>query len=151
MTEISIHPGPAPRVGEILLERQWPSRLDLKHEPLDAVADLLVGGGMVVEDDRPWLALCLDEALVNAMLHGNEGDPALAVSVAVFADERRWTVVIGDQGGGFAAAQIPDADDPEALLREHGRGIRIMREWLDELAYYRGGASVLMSRRRADR
>jgi anti-sigma regulatory factor (Ser/Thr protein kinase) len=148
---ITIHPGPAPRPGTLLLERTWPSRLDLKHEPLDAVADLLVGKGMVVEDDRPWLALCLDEALVNAMLHGNEGDPALTVTVAAFAGETAWTVVIGDQGGGFAPAQIPDADDPEALLREHGRGIRIMREWLDELAYYRGGATVLMSRRRADR
>jgi anti-sigma regulatory factor (Ser/Thr protein kinase) len=148
---ISIHAGDAPRPGTVLLERAWPSRLDLKHEPLEIIGQALIGRGLVSEDDRPWLALCLDEAVVNAMLHGNEGDPRLSVTAAVFADEARWTVVIGDQGQGFAPAEIPDADDPAALLREHGRGIRIMREWLDELAYYRGGATVLMARRRADR
>src|SRR4051812_418800 len=127
-----------------------PSRLDLKQEALDTIADTLIGRGLVLEDDRSWLVLCLDEALVNAMVHGNEGDPGLEVAVRVAADAGRWSITVSDQGGGFRAEQVPDTADPESLLLEHGRGIRLLSEWLDELTYYRGGATAFLARRRAD-
>jgi serine/threonine-protein kinase RsbW len=148
---LRILPGQPPREGAVLLERGFPSRLDLKQEALDAIAEPLIARGLVLEDDRTWLVLCLDEALVNAMVHGNEGDPGLEVAVRVAADERRWTITVSDQGAGFSADQVPDAADPESLLLEHGRGIRLLSEWLDELTYYRGGATCFMARHRADR
>jgi anti-sigma B factor antagonist len=43
---------------------------------------------------------------------------------------------------------VPDADAPESLLLEHGRGIHIMKEWLDELTYFRDGACVYMARKK---
>jgi serine/threonine-protein kinase RsbW len=148
---LRILPGPPPRAGEVLLERSFPSRLDLKQEALDAIAATLIARGMVVEDDRTWLVLCLDEAVVNAMVHGNEGDPGLPVEVRVAADDQRWTITVSDQGAGFSAEQVPDAADPESLLLEHGRGIRLLSEWLDELTYYRGGATCFLARHRSDR
>lgn len=136
--------------GTMVIRRwSWPSRLDVKQQAIDAVADLLVGSGWVEADERSWLVLCLDEAITNAMLHGNEGDPRLPVEVVVADDGRRWHVGISDQGEGFKAASVPDPDDPASLLLEHGRGIRLMRAWLNALTYWRGGATVVMSRKHA--
>ena len=112
---------------------------------------VLINRGWVAEDDRAWLYLCFDEVVVNAMLHGNEGDPRLEIELTVRVDEFRWVVTVSDQGDGFVEAAIPDESQPESLLLEHGRGIRLMQEWLDELTYYHHGSLAWMSRRRADR
>lgn len=141
---------PAP-AGEELLRGSWPSRLDHKAEVLDTLAAPLMQRGLVDEGDREWLYLCLDEIVVNAMLHGNEGDPSLPVEAVVACDETRWTITVTDRGAGFTAASLPDASDPESLLLEHGRGIRLLRVWLDDLTYWRGGSVAVLARRRADR
>jgi serine/threonine-protein kinase RsbW len=150
MKELRILPGPPPALERCMFTRSWPSRIDRKQEIMDVLADQLISRGWVAEADRHWIFLCLDEALVNAMLHGNEGDPALAIEVALLADAVRWALVVSDQGGGFSAASVPDHEQPQSLMLEHGRGILIMQEWLDELVYYRNGACAWLSRRRDD-
>ncbi len=148
---LNIFPGHPPAVPPVLLERCWPSRIDLKQQIMDEIADLLISRGWVAEDDRSWLYLCFDEVVVNAMLHGNEGDPRLEIELTVRVDDRRWVVTVSDQGDGFVETAIPDESQPESLLLEHGRGIRLMQEWLDELIYYQQGSLAWLSRRRADR
>jgi serine/threonine-protein kinase RsbW len=148
---LRILPGEPPVPATCLHDRAWPSRLDLKQQAMDEVADLLIAGRLVAAEDRHWIYLCLDEAVVNAMLHGNEGDPQLEIRIGVYTDEQRWVVLVSDQGDGFSSDCIPDQSQPESLMLEHGRGIRIMQEWLDELVYYRSGRCAWMSRRRADR
>lgn len=133
--------------GEVVFRRSWPSRLDLKPEVMDVLAGQLTDRGWVLPDERSWLVLCLDEAVTNAMLHGNEGDPRLEIETAVACDGRKWQIAISDQGDGFTMASIPDPDDPDSLLLEHGRGIRLMRAWLGSLTYWRRGATVVLSRR----
>lgn len=136
--------------GGLEIQRwSWPSRVDLKQQAIDVVADLLVGRDWVAADERSWLVLCLDEAITNAMLHGNEGDPRLMVEVVVADDGRRWHVGVSDQGDGFTSAAVPDPEDPASLLLEHGRGIRLMRAWLNSLTYWRSGATVVMARKHA--
>jgi serine/threonine-protein kinase RsbW len=147
---LTIRPGEPPTTPATVFERTWPSRIDLKQEIMDEVVELLIGKGWVEEDDRAWLYLCFDEVVVNAMLHGNEGDPRLEVVLAVRVDDQRWVVTVADQGEGFSESSVPDQSQPESLLLEHGRGIRIMLEWLDELTYYRGGSMAWLARRRAD-
>jgi anti-sigma regulatory factor (Ser/Thr protein kinase) len=88
--------------------------------------------------------------VVNAMVHGNEGDPGLTIDLRVAVDDQRWSVTVADRGSGFTADQVPDVSDPESLLLEHGRGIRLLGEWLDELTYYRGGSVAYLTRTRAD-
>ena len=147
---LTIKAGEPPALPPTVFERSWPSRMDLKQEIMDEVVELLIGKGWVAEDDRAWLYLCFDEVVVNAMLHGNEGDPRLAVVLSVRADDRQWVVTVADQGEGFSEAAIPDQSQSECLLLEHGRGIRIIQEWLDELTYYRGGSMAWLARHRAD-
>ena len=136
--------------GTVAYRHSFPSRLDLKQSAIEAVADVLTKEGWVTTEDRPWLVLCLDEAITNAMLHGNEGDPQLPIEIVVAVNDKRWQIAVSDQGTGFPISAIPDPDAPETLLLEHGRGIRLMRSWLNSLTYWRGGATVVMGRRRAD-
>jgi serine/threonine-protein kinase RsbW len=136
--------------GLIVLDRAWPARLDRKQEVIDVVCGQLVGRGWVQEAERPWLVLCLDEAVTNAMLHGDEGDPRLEVRLRVASDGRRWQVAVDDQGTGFQPEAIPDPEDPASLLLEHGRGVRLMRSWLASVVYFRRGSCAVLSRIRSD-
>ena len=152
MTPLLVLPGPPPPLGQCLFARSWASRIDHKQEVLDALVGELLRRGFITAEEEPWAVLVLDEVVVNAMLHGNEGDPTLSVVVALFADEAgRWVMTVRDQGQGFDPASLPDPEDPASLLLEHGRGIRIMKEWLEDLVYYERGACAWLCRRRADR
>lgn len=142
-----IHPGEPPRPGRCVYARTYKSRIDRKQAIIDELTAEFTSRRWLDEEGQHWLLLCLDEVVVNAMLHGNEGDPDLDVSISLYEDAGRWVLIVADQGEGFTADALPDVDDPESLLLEHGRGIRIMGEWLDELAYYRHGAVAVLTRR----
>lgn len=141
--------GPPPEIPRVLWERTIPSRIQLKQEVIDAISQVMLAERLITGDDAHWLALCLDEALVNAILHGNEADETVPVRIQVGIAGDRWVVRIDDQGSGFDPGDVPDQDDSESLLLEHGRGIRLMREWLDALTYHRHGATIVMARTRS--
>ncbi len=137
----------APELQGVLWQRTIPSCIQRKQPVIDEMLAVMRSHHLLEPDDEHWLALCLDEALVNAIMHGNEADDTIPVSIAIGHDHVRWQVRIDDQGEGFTARDVPDQDDSDSLLLEHGRGIRLMCEWLDELRYYRGGATIVMGRR----
>jgi serine/threonine-protein kinase RsbW len=148
---ITVSPLTAPRYGQTLIRRSWPSDLALKQEMIDAVLEALVAPGHLADDDEPMLAICLDEAFANAIRHGNKQDRAKPVDVRVLLDDERWYVVAEDEGEGFDPASVPDPTTEAGLMAESGRGLRIMNAWLDQLMYFRDGRTILMARRRADR
>jgi serine/threonine-protein kinase RsbW len=141
----------SPQAGERLLTGAWPSELARKQEIIDGVVGVLNVGGYLAAEDEPMLCICLDEAIVNAIRHGNRFDAAKSVRVRVALEPERWVVVAEDDGDGFDPNEVPDPTSEAGLMAESGRGVRIMNAWLDELAYYRGGRTILMARRRADR
>lgn len=147
----AIHPGPPPLLGERVRADIVLSRPDARQPLIDAYATELLGRAWVVPEDEHWLRLCLEEALTNAMIHGNEADPALPVAISLWRDPERWTLLINDRGTGFSAQDLPAPENAAALQWEHGRGILLMREWLDELTYYDNGATALLARRLAAR
>ena len=133
------------------MARDWPSDLTRKQEMIDVVVGALNGGGYLAADDEPMLCICLDEAFVNAIRHGNRFDAAKSVRVRVALETERWVILAEDDGDGFDPNEVPDPTSEAGLMAESGRGVRIMNAWLDDLAYYRGGRTILMARRRADR
>ena len=146
---LSHHAGPPPTLPPPVA--QWSSRtlIDTKDDLVDAVVAALRERNWVDGDGETWARLCFEEAITNAMLHGNQGDPDLQVEISLHQDGDRWIVLVKDAGDGFDPASlqtVPDDDDMNALLREHGRGIPLMREWLDELTWYDHGASVFLAR-----
>ena len=146
---LTVLPGEPPALQTVLFERTFPSELSGKEVVSEQLSALMQSRGMIAEDDLHWLALCLDEALTNAILHGNEADDTVLVRVRLACTTETWTIQIDDQGDGFDPDDVPNQDESSALLLEHGRGIHLMREWLDHLTYYRHGATIVMTRKHA--
>ena len=71
---LTVLPGEPPALQTVLFERTFPSELSGKEVVSEQLSALMQSRGMIAEDDLHWLALCLDEALTNAILHGNEAD-----------------------------------------------------------------------------
>ena len=88
------------------------------------------------------------EALANAVLYGNLGDPSKSVRVEVSLDTARVVLRVVDQGVGFDPAGIPDPTEPENLQRPGGRGLFLIRELMDEVEYNDRGNSVRLVLRR---
>jgi CheY-like chemotaxis protein/anti-sigma regulatory factor (Ser/Thr protein kinase) len=93
--------------------------------------------------------LALDEALVNALKHGHGYDPAKEARVrfAVTADEA--AVQVEDQGPGFDPSLVPDPLAEGNLEKGSGRGLLLMRHYLDEVRYNGRGNAVTLRKRRS--
>jgi serine/threonine-protein kinase RsbW len=77
----------------------------------------------------------LEEALSNAVLHGNGDDPAKALTVEYSADPSAVAIVVEDEGVGFDPASVPDPTRPENVDIPSGRGIMLMRAYMTEVEF----------------
>jgi len=160
---VPIHAGEPPLRGETLWQRTISSGPDTQRPTIDALLTELLAHGLIAAPDQALVRLCLEEALTNSMLHGNEGDPDLTLGIRLSCEPARWLVTISDAGTGFTPDDLPAADtdrdhapDPAssraaaapALTAESGRGIRLLQAYLAELSYWRGGAVVVLGGQR---
>lgn len=90
------------------------------------------------------IKLALEEALVNAIKHGNQCDPAKRICVRYDVNRARAVIIIADQGTGFCPSSVPDCTADENLNRPSGRGIMLMRAYMDQVHYSRRGNMVRM-------
>ncbi|MBI3669668.1 MAG: ATP-binding protein [Acidobacteria bacterium] len=127
-----------------------PSTLDA----LDAVHDkvmTVVQSLPCVPEEFEDVAVALREALANAVLHGNQNDPAKRVVVACFCEceaNGGLLLVVRDEGAGFNPSEVPDPTQAECIDSEHGRGIFLMRQFMDDVRYRKGGREVEIRKRR---
>jgi serine/threonine-protein kinase RsbW len=94
------------------------------------------------------IRLAVEEALVNAIKHGNQMDPSRKVRVAFQVSQEKFEVLIADEGEGFDPCDVPDPTAPENLERPCGRGIMLMRHYMTTVAYNERGNVVSMSKLR---
>ncbi len=87
------------------------------------------------EDKINGLLISITEAITNAIKHGNKSDKNKLVFVDVTVEEDYLTIKVKDQGEGFNPAEIPDPTHPENLLKDSGRGIYLMKIYLDEITF----------------
>ena len=87
------------------------------------------------EDIKNNLSLSLSEAASNAMVHGNKLDPKKYVDIKITVSDDKIKVVIKDEGNGFDPSSVPDPTAPENLLKDSGRGIHIMKTFLENMRY----------------
>lgn len=92
------------------------------------------------------LKLALEEALVNAVKHGNQNDPCKKVTVQYRVNDARVDVSIEDQGPGFNPAELPDPTSAEHLEDSHGRGILLMRAYMNNVVYSPNGTRVTLTK-----
>ncbi len=103
------------------------------------------------EHDVHSVHLALEEALVNAIRHGNRSDPGKHVHVLCKMSSERLWVEIRDEGSGFNPDEVPDCTDPERLEIPSGRGIMLMRAFMSRVEYNDVGNCVVMEKQRAQK
>jgi serine/threonine-protein kinase RsbW len=87
----------------------------------------------------------LRESLANAIIHGCENDPGKKVSCTVVCDEERgMLIIVRDPGPGFNPATLPNPTRGENLFAEHGRGIFMINQLMDQVELRAGGTEIRM-------
>ncbi|MGQ0634138.1 MAG: ATP-binding protein [Planctomycetaceae bacterium] len=99
-------------------------------------------------DDRDvfGVRLALEEALVNAIKHGNRMDPNKTVRIFCRANGEKVRIEIEDQGSGFQPSSVPDPTADENLERPCGRGIMLMRAFMSLIEYNHRGNCVILEK-----
>lgn len=98
----------------------------------------------VSEESLFEVRVAFEEALRNAMLHGNKMDAQKKVLVEAEMSEEKVKICVSDEGAGFDPEKIPDPTDEENILKTSGRGVYIIRHFMDEVKYENGGRKVSM-------
>ena len=146
---------------------------------VDLIQQVAYGMNLVDANERRRLGVALDEAILNAMYHGNLELPAddlheirpslrsgqrvlmfesranaapykdrrVRVSAIISPDEGRF--IVRDDGNGFDPSIFPDAKDPRTLEEEGGRGLVLMKSFMDEVTFNEAGNEVTLLKRRA--
>jgi serine/threonine-protein kinase RsbW len=106
------------------------------------------------DDSVHWVTVAVRESVVNAIKHGNCNDVRKRVHVEFTSLQDRGgagiAILVRDEGCGFDPTTLPDPLAPENLLKANGRGIFMMRTFMDEMTFERaeqGGMQVRMVKR----
>ncbi len=127
--------------GPTYQELEIPSNYQQAKQVEDRIVMAAEGDGYA-EEDLFALRLSLEEALSNAILHGNVRDVTKKINVRYHIGSDRVDVYVADEGAGFDPAQIPDPTLAENLERPNGRGIMLMRTYLNLVEYNKVGNVV---------
>jgi serine/threonine-protein kinase RsbW len=102
---------------------------------IEATAEKLTQAAGMDEDESFRVAMAVREAAVNAVLHGNGYDPNKQVSATFENNGKSLIITIADEGEGMDPDNLPDPLAPENLLRGTGRGIFLIRSFMDEVHF----------------
>ena len=94
------------------------------------------------------IELALAEALSNAVVHGASSDPTKVIECDVACDETHgMLIVVRDPGPGFDVSKIPDPCAGENIFSNHGRGIYLINQLMDEVRFHKNGTEIHMIKR----
>ena len=85
------------------------------------------------EEESQRISMAVREGVVNAVLHGNKYDPNKKVRISFESNQKSIQIHISDEGSGLDPGSIPDPLAPKNLLKTSGRGIFLMRTFMDEV------------------
>jgi serine/threonine-protein kinase RsbW len=98
------------------------------------------------EEDMFAVHLALEEAFINAVRHGNKMEPSKAIKVDYAIEHDKIEIAVTDEGSGFDPEVIPDPRYGDNLYKPAGRGMLLMRSFMDVVEYTDRGNSVRMIR-----
>jgi serine/threonine-protein kinase RsbW len=96
------------------------------------------------EDATFAIKLALEEAMTNAVRHGNRNDPTKRILVRYAVTPEVVVICVRDDGPGFQPECVPDPTEPERLSLPCGRGIMLMRAYMTDVEYRCDGREVRM-------
>ena len=103
------------------------------------------------EDDQYKVGLAVHEGVMNAFMYGNQQRRERKIHLTFELHEDRLVIHIVDQGAGFRIEDVPDPREDENVLEDSGRGVLLMKAFMDEvdvLSSEAGGAKLVMAKRR---
>ncbi len=103
--------------------------------------------GFPTEESTVNLPLVMDEALSNAIQHGNKGNEELKVHIRIYISSRRIVIQIEDEGEGFQLDKDRDPRELEHIYKDSGRGIYLINELMDKVEFKKGGKLLEMEKR----
>lgn len=89
----------------------------------------------LTNDQLSVLLLAVTEATTNAIIHANKCDASKTVSIRAHIEDSKLIVNVKDEGKGFDPSTIPDPTKPENLLKDSGRGVYLMKVYMDDVKY----------------
>ena len=117
-------------------------------EPVVAQVMQAVRALNCVNGKEDAIELSLQEALANAVVHGAKEDPSKTVECLVACDEQRGIlIIVRDPGPGFDPGNIPSCTVGENLYSNHGRGIFLINQLMDEVKFLKNGTEIHMVKR----
>ncbi len=126
-----------------------PSHIEAVADGAAAATDFIQSCG-VGEDAAFGVDVAVREAITNAMVHGNKEDEAKTIELTLNCLGRELEIEVKDQGEGFDPTSIPDPTEPANILKTSGRGIFLMRSFMDEVTWSmrpEGGTTVRMTKK----
>ncbi len=96
------------------------------------------------------IKLALEEAMTNAVKHGNRNDPSKSITVRYYVDEHHTVVMVRDEGMGFMPSAVPDPTQTENLERPFGRGLMLMQCYMTRIEFNERGNEVWMQKKRSE-
>src|SRR2546428_8266702 len=118
--------------GPRSFELTIPSRL----EEMSAVHSLVedaVKEYKLTDELAHWIELTISESMINAIQHGNKADPAKTATLKISSTGDSIEIIVEDEGKGFTLDRVADPTDKANLLKPSGRGILIIRSFMDEV------------------
>ena len=110
----------------------------------DAITETLIQL-QVPEQKRLEIGLAVQEALVNAVVHGCKNDPSKEVRCRLQSDPLgRIVITVTDPGPGFSPDLLSDPKRQENVYADHGRGVYLIRQLMDEVCFERRGNEIRM-------
>ena len=92
------------------------------------------------------IKLAVEEALVNAIKHGNRLDPHKQITIAYQITDNRFQIQIADEGPGYDPGAVPDCQATENLTRPGGRGLYLIHHYMTEVVVHPSGNAVFMTK-----
>jgi serine/threonine-protein kinase RsbW len=127
-----------------LLDLGFPADIEAIGSAVDAIAETLIKL-QVPEQKRLEIGLAVQEALVNAVVHGCKNDPSKEVRCRLQSDPLgRIVITVTDPGPGFRPDLLADPRHQENLYADHGRGVYLIRQLMDEVSFERRGNEIKM-------
>ncbi|MCI0451607.1 MAG: ATP-binding protein [Candidatus Latescibacteria bacterium] len=135
------------RRGSVRIDFAIPSDLTYVLGINYHISNLLKEFGYPPQDTRVNVPLACDEAITNAIVHGNRSRADKKVSIQIYVSPNRFRIRVRDEGEGFDLARVANPTQGEALLRPSGRGVYLMRSIMDSVQFKEGGRVVELEKR----
>jgi serine/threonine-protein kinase RsbW len=129
-------------------DKTIPSDLDAGHASIEELISALETAGWEGRDVF-HIQMAIEEAVVNAIEHGNKRDASKEVHVVFVVDADSAEMTVTDQGDGFDHQNVADPTEEERLDQPRGRGVLLIRELMSQAQYNEKGNSVWMRKVRS--